>query len=611
VGWRPGRLVSKAVTMNRSSLRTRLLADVVLALVPVLGLSAWHAYDSGQAGAQRRSTAVTAAAELAIARQREVIEGTKGLLIALASAPVVQRAIAAQPTPADIDKCNAYLKVPFANFPGVYSAAFVTDASGVGKCATVPAAIGSSFADRAFFKQVQQAKQFFLASYVASRLTTSTVIPAVMPILADGEFRGFLAIGIALDPFANLQGPPAGDSPDGGEKATLNFVDRSGRLIGGTMGATRALPIPARIVNAIETSSTQFTDYGSDGEIYDYRLIQLAPDAVFEVVAIPAARPMAVLIADWSGFALLVLALAAALIALWFGADRWCLKPLRYIRHFANAVARGETTWPELVRHGSPEIRALANDILLIAQTIAKREGELRASIEQRDHMLREIHHRVKNNLQMISSLLSLQAGKIRSSRIRRHFTDAQNRVLALSILHRHLYERSSWALVDFQQFISDLVRQLTSDRQDILPAVRFHIRAPVMAVGPDTAIPVGLIVTEAVTNAMRHAFQDIASPEIRIIASQNDGQVELLIEDNGVGWSGAQLGPDEGDGFGFTLIRGLATQLGGDVELAGGESQGARVVIRFPLPDEVPEDAPLTDPTAPPMGRRAADGVK
>jgi two-component sensor histidine kinase len=77
--------------------------------------------------------------------------------------------------------------------------------------------------------------------------------------------------------------------------------------------------------------------------------------------------------------------------------------------------------------------------------------------------MLREIHHRVKNNLQMISSLLNLQAGEIRSPRIRRFFGDAQNRVLTLSILHRHLYERSSWALVDFQQFISDLVRRSRS----------------------------------------------------------------------------------------------------------------------------------------------------
>ena len=88
------------------------------------------------------------------------------------------------------------------------------------------------------------------------------------------------------------------------------------------------------------------------------------------------------------------------------------------------------------------------------------------------------------------------------------------------------------------------------------------------MAVGPDIAIPIGLIVTEAVTNAMRHASTTLPSPEIRIKAGDKDGMVELVIEDNGAGPRGA-IGPDVGDGFGFTLIRGLAMQLGGDVAVS------------------------------------------
>ena len=139
--------------------------------------------------------------------------------------------------------------------------------------------------------------------------------------------------------------------------------------------------------------------------------------------------------------------------------------------------------------------------------------------------MLREIHHRVKNNLQMISSLLNLQAGEIRSPRIRRFFGDAQNRVLTLSILHRHLYERSSWALVDFQQFISDLVRQISvGRRKPDRPQPRYQIRAPIMAVGPDIAIPIGLIVTEAVSSALSRNFDDVTAPEIRIEAVGQGG---------------------------------------------------------------------------------------
>jgi two-component sensor histidine kinase len=227
-----------------------------------------------------------------------------------------------------------------------------------------------------------------------------------------------------------------------------------------------------------------------------------------------------------------------------------------------------------------------------MAVAIASREHELKAGLEQRDHMLREIHHRVKNNLQMISSLLNLQAGEIRSPRIRRFFGDAQNRVLTLSILHRHLYERSSWSLVDFQQFISDLVRQISVARPGIeRPQPRYQIRAPIMAVGPDLAIPVGLIVTEAVGRALNHDFSSVAIPEIRIEAHEKGEDVELVIEDNGLEPRSPPGGGTRGN-FGLTLIRGLAMQLGGEVAMAQRSDGGTRVVVTFPTPREDPEAA-------------------
>ncbi|MCA0304531.1 MAG: sensor histidine kinase, partial [Proteobacteria bacterium] len=182
---------------------------------------------------------------------------------------------------------------------------------------------------------------------------------------------------------------------------------------------------------------------------------------------------------------------------------------------------------------------------------------------------------------------LNLQAGEIRSPRIRRFFGDAQNRVLTLSILHRHLYERSSWALVDFQQFISDLVRQISVGRGGPdRPPPRFHIRAPIMAVGPDIAIPIGLIVTEAVGSALNRAREGGIPPEIRIEAADRDGTVELAIEDNGSGLD-RSLGPAARGGFGVTLIRGLAMQLGGEARIAAREPAGMRVVVTFPMPQD------------------------
>ena len=172
-----------------------------------------------------------------------------------------------------------------------------------------------------------------------------------------------------------------------------------------------------------------------------------------------------------------------------------------------------------------------------MAAAIASREHELKAGLEQRDHMLREIHHRVKNNLQMISSLLNLQAGEIRSPRIRRFFGDAQNRVLTLSILHRHLYERSSWSLVDFQQFISDLVRQISvraaghraADAALHDPRADHGGRSRHRHSGRPDRDRGGRPCAQPRLQRRRHARDPHRG------ASSRGGEVELVIEDNGV----------------------------------------------------------------------------
>ena len=463
----------------------------------------------------------------------------------------------------------------------------MTDAQGVGRCSNMPTAVGVGFADREVFRLVRESRKFVLGAQVASRIAPSTVIPAALPILRDGEFRGMCAVGISLRTFAELVTPVRSD-----DKVSVALVDRGGASVGGDPQATRALPVATRVAAAIVGGQTAFRDYGQDGQLYEFRLLPLANTTIFVMTAAAVTEGFASLVDNWGGFALVVLALGIALLAVWLSADRWCVRPLRHIQDFADRIARGETIKLEPGRPWAPELASVGEGVKAMAEAIASREADLRASLEQRDHMLREIHHRVKNNLQMISSLLNLQAGEIRSPRIRRFFGDAQNRVLTLSILHRHLYERSSWALVDFQQFISDLVRQISVGRRGPdRPQPRYHIRAPIMAVGPDIAIPIGLIVTEAVSGALDRNFDGVATPEIRIEAVDKDGMVELTIEDNGTA-DGRSIGPAARGGFGLTLIRGLAMQLGGEARVSTGEGGGTQVAVTFPMPEDVDADA-------------------
>lgn len=569
--------------LARLSLRTKLALLVAAALLPVLGLGAWHADSELRKAEAHRDETVAVTAELAVARYRVLIEGTRRLLVTICSDDVVSKSAGPEATPSDITGCEMYLARVLKAFPGEYSQALVTDDKGIARCSSTMTAAGMRFSDREIFRQVRDTKEFSLGTQIASRITALGIIPMALPIMRGGEFGGMCAVGISLGNFADAVSPT---SANGGIAVVL--VDRSGVSIGGNAEMVRVLPVAARLAAAIVGGQTSFRDYGQDGTLYEFRILPLVGNAIFAVAAAPATDAFLSLVRAGAGFLLVVLALVAALIAVWFGADRWCVRPLRYIRDFAGHVARGGSGDLVPPRPLTPELASVGEGVTAMAGAIASREAELRAGLEQRDHMLREIHHRVKNNLQMISSLLNLQAGEIRSPRIRRFFGDAQNRVLTLSILHRHLYERTSWALVDFQRFISDLVRQISVGSLEVNRSPpRFHIRAPIMAVGPDTAIPVGLIVTEVVSSALDHDFSGVATPEIRIEAVEDDGQVTFTIEDNGQDKDSGSIRSDGRGVFGLTLIRGLATQLGGELTITSRDGGGTRVVVTFPVAKE------------------------
>ena len=575
--------------MARWSLRSKLVTLVSLALLPVLGLAAWQAKLQEESTVSLRVAALGSISDLAVARYDGLFEASQRMLSAACADDSVELSAAAAPPTAAVSRCESYLSKLLATYPRQFSTALVTDEQGIARCATATQAMGMSFADRDVFQKVQRARELVVGDTVASRISRNAVIPIAIPIVRDGTFRGMCAVGITLKALAE-----AAALAEGTASAAVTVVDRSGAALGGDAMAMRRLPVPVRVAEVLTGGEVRFSDFGQDGAYYEFWVRPVGGNALFAVVSAPVPDSPLAFAGAWAPFFFVVLASAVVLLVIWFGADRWCVRPLRYIQDFADKVARGESITLSPPRPWSPELASVGSGVTAMAEAIASREAALRANLEQRDHMLREIHHRVKNNLQMISSLLNLQAGEIRSPRIRRFFGDAQNRVLTLSILHRHLYERSSWSLVDFQQFISDLVRQISVGRTPAgKQGPRYHIRAPIMAVGPDTAIPIGLIVTEAVSIALTHDFSRTATPEIRIETSERGEEVELVIEDNGVARDAGMPAADGKGGFGLTLIRGLAMQLGGEVTIDRKPDGGSRVVVVFPTPaaDE-PENA-------------------
>ena len=234
-----------------------------------------------------------------------------------------------------------------------------------------------------------------------------------------------------------------------------------------------------------------------------------------------------------------------------------------------------------LQRMGNQIAGAIANSQLYAQQKDA--EERIRASLNEKEVLLKEVHHRVKNNLQVISSLLNLQARNIDDELARDILRESRNRVRAMALIHEQLYQSEDLARIPFGVYIQKLTSDLYRTYQVDSDHVTMNITAGNLLVGIDTAIPCGLIINELVSNSLKHAFPSGAPGEI-LIALQVDHErnLTLTVSDNGVGIPDG-LDFRNAESLGMQLVSLLVDQLGATVEIDG--SRGTRFTITFMQP--------------------------
>jgi len=208
-------------------------------------------------------------------------------------------------------------------------------------------------------------------------------------------------------------------------------------------------------------------------------------------------------------------------------------------------------------------------------------EERLKAALEEKEVLLREIHHRVKNNMQVISSLLKLQAETTGNRRVLEAFRESQDRVQAMALIHEALYQSETLAVVDLKEYALKLTTNLFQAYAPPNGRIAFKVELEALQLGMDHAIPLGLVLNELVVNSLKHAFPDGREGEIRITAhTVGEKEIELQVSDNGVGL------PENKDWrhtktLGLQLVIGLIEdQLGGGISLD--RAEGARFTVRF-----------------------------
>jgi len=211
-----------------------------------------------------------------------------------------------------------------------------------------------------------------------------------------------------------------------------------------------------------------------------------------------------------------------------------------------------------------------------------KMEEQIKAALEEKGLLLREIHHRVKNNLQIIISLFNLQTSYIDDDKAYQALKEGQDRIKSMALIHERFYQSDGISQIDFDDYSRKLIEHLYSSFKINPNSIVVDIKIENVKLDIDTAVPCGLIINEIVSNAFKHAFKEGEKGEVQIrLQNTNEGEYYLEIKDNGVGMP-ADFNLETADSLGFQLIQALSDQLDGKLELVTSPNKGLTYKLNF-----------------------------
>ena len=540
-----------------STVRGRLVGLLLMAAIPVSLMAGFIAWQNYRIVAGAADEHVLQTQQAAVARYQTSIDEAARLLESLASNPSVRDG--------PPDECERFLRVALALQPGRFGNIAVLGTDGQIHCSARPVPPDAATLARVAAGPAETIDGpnggFTVSGFGTGVVSGDLVLRVAVPIVRDKIRVGTLVSGMRIDwfnrPTSILNAGSSGDTW---------LVDGQNRPI--AIAEARDGSLPAMPLAELPKDGEPVVAKSRNGELFDYASAGLLPELRL-LVATPAGediaraeRVLARRIAELSVMLLVGLALVA------IGAKRAVVDPLKQLSQSVARWRSGGLFNPGSLGDAPLEIRELSQSFTQASDALTEREKQLRTAITKQDLLMQEIHHRVKNNLQIVASLLNLQASRIRLPEAKAEFQSARDRIRALATLHRHLYAPGELHTINMRSFLTELCGQLLQaigEKPQGNSRISLHIEASELQISSDQAVPMALIVTEAVSNAAKYAFPAGRRGNIYVKLTTHGDHADLVIQDDGVGIPAGRAETETGirDGLGIQLIRGFARQLG------------------------------------------------
>jgi two-component sensor histidine kinase len=552
-----------------SSLRRRLVATLAIALTPVLILGAASAYMDAREAIQTRSNELLLVAGASVDGVDQTIDEAE-LLLDLFKSEVGTR------------NCARVYERLRPSVPAL-SSLIRFDADGVALC-TSTGASGFEMSNPDWNQRLRHEVPTLRTDAFFGKTSEDWIFAIFSRVdKPDGSYDGSVAIGLksrALASFAR-----ASILPEGVEVA---IADVDGRVFGSEHFSSIA---PEWIAAAAETHTAKmFVLKRKDMPPMDVVIRPVGPANVFAVISRESPGLWSVFtLQPVSSFGLPLLAFSIALLAVWLAIDSLVLRWVSRLIRIARVYGAGRYAFRAggAMASAPAEIAELADAMEDMAADIDQRDKDLKAAIEVRDAAVKEIHHRVKNNLQIVTSFLNLQGRQLQDEEARQAIAAARHRIDALAIVHQTLYQHERLELVSMQPFLKGLIDHLAEALGMEALNIRISQSYDEMERPADDAIPIALFLVEAVTNATKYAFRREEGGEISIsLTAGEDDSVRLKVADNGLGFDPSSKAPK---GLGSKLMTAFARQLKGRLDIQSKPGGGTAITLYMPGRDKAP----------------------
>ena len=452
-----------------------------------------------------------------------------------------------------------------------------TRLDGITECSSVPGQ--HDLSGESAFKQFSESPGTLVTTSANGPLTGEPVVAVIQPLYRGVELLGYIGVSMSRDMLRSTH-----VSGLGTEGARILTFNNQGRILSsdreGLSDLAEVLPRNKTLTSLLSRSETTFRDDTTAGERRVFSVVPVVPGLVYALGSWNRAESglTGIDITRRTALILPLILWAASLAVAYFAVYHLVLRHIRELRGQMRRVAIGDRSAPPPVLEDAPaEIEDMSQTFHNMARILIRDEEAMETAVKEKTVLLKEVHHRVKNNLQLIASIINMQIRVIDHDDAKRVLRSVQDRVASLATIYRNLYQAEHLDSVEVDRLVRDIINQMTNASVGPGAGLRVQTQLEPLVLMPDQAVPLTLLATEAFTNALKYSgvADPDARPWVRVRLGMDGPKHAVLEVENSVG--AASLA--ESTGLGSQLIEAFATQLEGEVTQ---ETDATRFLLRL-----------------------------